>query len=133
MTLPKKAGPLILSGDLSPALENNVILKRFVTLAGGDHAKILIVAAGYPSQSSAQSTVDKYAAALGVPSQLVVANQAEAVKIPADVTGMLLIADDQSKLDVGLLEPVKAAWANGLPLLADGGCADPVVGALPGP
>ncbi len=123
LTLPKKAGPLILTGDLSAALENNAILKRFVRLAGGDQAKILIVAAGYPSQSSAQVTIDKYVAALGVPSQVIVANQTTAVKIPDDVTGVLLMAEDQSKVDVGLLEPIKAAWANGLPVLADNGGA----------
>jgi cyanophycinase-like exopeptidase len=123
LTLPKKAGPLILSGDLSAALTDNAILKRFVQFAGGDQAQILIVAAGYPSQNSAQVTADQYAAALGVPSQLVVANQAQAVKISANVTGILLIAEDQSQVDAGLLEPIKTAWTNGLPVLADNGGA----------
>jgi cyanophycinase-like exopeptidase len=123
LTLPRKAGPLILAGDLSQALEDNAILKRFVELAGGDQAKILIVAAGFPSQSSAQVAAEKYAAALGVSAQIVVPNQDEALKIPADVTGLLLFADDQSKVVVSLLEAVKTAWTNGLPLLADNGGA----------
>jgi cyanophycinase len=40
LTLPRRAGPLILAGDLSEALEDNAILKRFVELSGGDQAKI---------------------------------------------------------------------------------------------
>jgi cyanophycinase-like exopeptidase len=124
LTLPRKAGPLILAGGLGEALPDNVILKRFVELSGGDQAKILIAAAGFPSQSSAQVTAEKYAAALGVPSQLIVVTQQnEALKVSADVTGVLLVADDQSKVDVRLLDTIKAAWAGGLPLLADNGGA----------
>jgi cyanophycinase-like exopeptidase len=119
LTLPRKAGPLILSGDLSTTLDGNAILKRFVQLAGGDQAKVLIVTAGFPSQSLAQATAEKYAAALGVPAQIVESTQAEGLQVPEDVTGMLLIAEDQSGVAVSLLEPIKAAWANGLPLLAD--------------
>ncbi|NTU64453.1 MAG: cyanophycinase [Chloroflexi bacterium] len=124
LTLPRRAGPLILAGDLSEALQNNAVLKRFVELSGGDKAKIMIVAAGFPSPSTAQVTAEKYAAALGVPSQTVaVPNQDEPLTIPDDVTGLLLIADDQSKVVVSLLDAVKTAWANGLPLLADNGGA----------
>jgi cyanophycinase len=124
LTLPRRAGPLILAGDLSESLDDNAIFKRFVKLAGGDQAKILIVAAGFPSQSSAQVMADQYAAALGAPSQIaVVLDQDEALTIPADVTGLLLIAKDQSKVEVSRLEAVKTAWANGLPLLADNGGA----------
>jgi cyanophycinase len=124
LTLPRKAGPLILAGDLSETLDNNVILKRFVKLAGSDQAKILIVAAGFPSQSSAQVTADKYAAGLGVPSQTaVVSDQGEALTVPAEVTGVLLIAKDQSKVNVSSLDAVKRAWASGLPVMADNGGA----------
>jgi cyanophycinase-like exopeptidase len=124
LTLPRSAGPLILAGGLNEAPEDNAILKRFIRLAGGDQAKILIIAAGFPSQSSAQATADKYAAALGVPSQLVVVlDQDGSLTIPADVTGLLLIAEDQSKVAASSLGAVKAAWAGGLPLLADNGGA----------
>ncbi len=46
LTLPKGAGPLMLAGDLSEALEFNPILRRFVALSGGSQAKIQIIAAG---------------------------------------------------------------------------------------
>jgi len=124
LTLPKGAGPLMLAGDLSEALEFNPILRRFVALAGGSQAKIQIIAAGYPSASSAQAAADKYAKDLGVPSQtFVVGAQDEPLAIPADVTGLLLIAKDQSKVSTSLLEPIKPAWLKGLPLLADNGGA----------
>jgi cyanophycinase len=124
LTLPRRAGPLILSGDLSASLDDNAILKRFVNLAGGDQAKILIVAAGFPSQNSAQGMADRYAAALGVPSQIaVVLDQDQPLAIPDEITGLLLIAKDQSKVEVSGLEAVKTAWATGLPLLADNGGA----------
>ena len=124
LALPAKAGPLIVSGDLRASLEDNTILKRFVQLAGGEQAKILIVAAGYPSPSSAHAAAEKYAAALGTLSpRVAVPTPAEALKIPADTTGLLLIADDQAQVEIGLLDAVKTAWANGLPVLADNGGA----------
>lgn len=124
LTLPKGAGPLILAGDLGESLRLNPIIQRFVSLAGGSQAKILIVAAGYPSASSAQAAAEKYATALDAPSQtLVVSDQSEPLTIPPDVTGLLLIAKDQSQLNASLLEPVKTAWLAGLPLLADNGGA----------
>ncbi len=124
LTLPKGAGPLILAGDLSEALELNPILQRFVSLAGGSQANLMIVTAGYPSASSAQTAADKYAEGLGVPAQIFVASaQSEPLTIPAEVTGLLLIAKDQSKVSTSLLDPIKTAWLNGLPLLADNGGA----------
>jgi cyanophycinase len=124
LTLPKGAGPLILAGDLSTALPDSPIIQRFVSLAGGSQAKIQIIAAGYPSVRSAQTAADKYAQALRVPTQtFVVSAQTEPLTIPDDVTGLLLIAKDQSKVNAGGLEPIKAAWQNGLPLLADNGGA----------
>ena len=124
LTLPKGAGPLILAGDLSEALELNPIIQRFVSLAGGAQANLMIVAAGYPSASSAQTAAEKYATALDVPVRtFVVSAQGEPLTIPADVTGLLLIAKDQSKVTVSLLDPIKTAWLGGLPLLADNGGA----------
>ena len=97
---------------------------HYTSLAGGSQAKIQIIAAGYPSTDSAQAAAEAYAQALGVPTQtFVVTARGEPLTIPDDVTGLLLIAEDQSKVNVGLLEPIKAAWLNGRPLLADNGGA----------
>ncbi len=124
LTLPKNAGPLILAGDLSKTLNHNSILNHFVRLAGRDQAKILIIAAGFSSQDSAKATAANYAAALDVPTVTAIVPQPdESLTIPADVTGLLLIADDQSKVDINSLAAVKTGWSNGLPLLADNGGA----------
>lgn len=124
LSLPRQAGPLILAGDLSSSVSGGPALKRLVELSGGDKANILIVAAGYPSDSAAQAAAEKYAALLGVPSQTaVVLDQTEPLAIPRDATGLLLIAKDQSKINVDQLQSLKAAWASGLPLLADNGGA----------
>jgi cyanophycinase-like exopeptidase len=124
LTLPTGAGPLLLAGDLRTALEQNPIVRRFVSLAGGSQAKIQIIAVGYPSTDSAQAAAAAYAQALDVPTQtFVVSPQGEPLTIPDDVTGLLLIAEDQSKVNASLLEPIKAAWLNGRPLLADDGGA----------
>jgi cyanophycinase-like exopeptidase len=113
-----------LSGGLSGALEDSAVLKRFVRLSGGDQAQILVIAAGFSSPNLAQAAGERVAAALGVPAQTVVVTaRGEALTLPDDVTGLLLIADDQSKVDVNKLQAVKAAWASGIPLLADDGGA----------
>lgn len=122
LTLPKTAGPLILAGDLSESLDGNPILARFAELAGGSKAQILIVATGYPTDSSAQIAAEKYATALGVPSQTIVVpvkDTTEPLVMPDDFTAILLIARDQSKAKVQSLAPIKAAWLSGKPLLAD--------------
>jgi cell division septation protein DedD len=85
---------------------------------------VLIAAAGYPSESSAQTAAEKYAAALGASTQIsVISDHGDPLVVPQDVTGLLLIAADQSKVNAALLEPIKTAWLGGVPLLADNGGA----------
>ncbi len=124
LALPRNAGPLILAGDLSTALDDNTVLRQFAELAGGKQAKILIVATGYSSASAARVAANKYAAALGVPAETVVVDaENPSLVVPDDTTGLVLIAKDQSKLDATLLQPIRAAWLGGKPLLADDGGA----------
>jgi cyanophycinase-like exopeptidase len=122
LALPRGAGPLILAGDLSTALDGNSILNQFVDLSGGDQAKIVIIAAGFPSASIARATANKYAAALNVPAETIVVDAENPSWSAADeVTGVVLIAKDQSLLDAELLQPIKTAWLSGKPLLTDDG------------
>jgi cyanophycinase-like exopeptidase len=126
LTLPRNAGPLILAGDLGESLDDNAILKRLVELAGGPKAKIAIVATGYPTDSSAQTAADKYAAALGMPTETIIVpvkGPDAPIVVPPTITGMILIARDQSKAHVPSVAPIKAAWLAGKPLLADNGGA----------
>ena len=126
LTLPKGAGPLLLAGDLSENLESSAVLKRFAKLADSPRRRVLIVATGYASDEAAQAVAEKYADALNMPNDIVVIPDrvtAQPLVVTKDVTGILLIADDQSKVKVQALPLIEAAWRGGLPLLADKGGA----------
>jgi cyanophycinase len=122
LALPKGAGPLLLAGDLGDNLESSAVLKRFAELADNPRRRILIVATGFASDQSAQSTAEKYMAALNMPGDIVVIPDragASPLVVTKDVTGIILIAQDQSKVKTPVLTLIQAAWRSGLPLLAD--------------
>ena len=126
LTLPKAAGPLVLAGDLGDDLASSTVLKRFAELADNPRRHILIVATGYASDQAAQTAAEKYAAALNMPNDIVVIPDrasASPLVVTKDVTGIILIAKDQSKVKPQTLSLVEAAWRSGLPLLADNGGA----------
>jgi cyanophycinase len=115
MNLPEGAGPLILGGDILETVADSPILKKFKELAG---ETILIVATGYPSGRSAETAIKKYTDGLGMTVQSVVVGD-EPIVIPADVTGVLVIGKDQSKVKTASLEPLKDFWLSGKPVMAD--------------
>ncbi len=127
LALPQGAGPLLLGGNQADSLDRNPVLARFAQLTGGSQSKIVIVAAGYPSDLSAQTDADKYAVALGVRTQTIVVPQdaKEAIKLPPDqdYSGILFIGRDQSLLNPKLLAPIKKAWLAGKPVMADAAAA----------
>ncbi len=127
LTLPKDAGPLMLAGDLSGDLMSNAVLQRFAKLADNPRRHLLIVAMGYDSDLTAQATAEQYATALNMPSDIVVIPDrvaASPLVVTKDVTGLVLLAHDQSKIKPQTLSLLEAAWRSGLPLLAvDGGAA----------
>ena len=121
LQLPVGAGALVLAGNLDQTLEDSPILARFVNLCGGNKANILIVASGYPSDSSAQSAADRFMAALPVPSQSLIISQDanQTIELPEAISGLILIGRDQSLIRSVLLTPIKNRWLSGVPLLAD--------------
>ncbi len=127
LTLPKDAGPLMLAGDLSGDLMSNAVLQRFAKLADNPRRHLLIVALGYDSDQTAQALAEQYATALNMPSDIVVIPDRAAASplvVTKDVTGLVLLAHDQSKVKPQALSLLEAAWRSGLPLLAvDGGAA----------
>jgi cyanophycinase len=123
---PMGSGPLFLSGGLSEPLESNPSLARFTNLSGGTKANIAVIASGYPSESLAQSSADKYINALtGAKAQTIVVPNAstQSISIPESVTGIILIGQDQSKIQPQLLLSVKEAWLSGIPVFADDAAA----------
>lgn len=125
LTLPAGAGPLFLGGDLLDTLDASPILEKFKEVAGEN---ILIVATGYPSSRSAETGIKKYTAGLGVTVQSLVVGDAP-IEIPADVTAVLVVGKDTSKVKVEALAPLKDFWLSGKPVMADN-AVTPVLGAF---
>lgn len=128
LALPEGAGSLILGGNLLDNVEGSPVLARFVELCGADSdAKILVIAAGYPTDASGERNAGKFAEALGAPADVLVlpedATEPLALPLDAGYTGLLLTARDPSQLDPALLAQVRDAWLSGLPLLADDAAA----------
>lgn len=128
LSMPDGAGPLFLAGGLSDSFIDNPILTRFIQMSGSNQARILVIAAGYPTDSSAQRAAEALTSLLGVPTQiLVIPNLAAPVIIPPpdDYTGVAFIAKDQNLLlpQLGQLDFLKGIWLSGKPFLADDAAA----------
>ena len=125
LTIPVEAGPLILAGDLSEKLVGNPILAHFGELCGGDDGIVLVITAGFPSDSSTERMADWVAAELpGKPVKLMLWKNAKAMPaFPKAYSGIVFVVRDQSQLKPDLLAPIKEAWLAGIPLLADNGGA----------
>lgn len=119
LSLPQGAGALILCGDISASLEDNAILKRFIELAGGEEANLLVVALGGASASADERTAQRYVNAL-------LALGADASSdIPdsgvEEFTGFVLVGRDASKMSPP--EWLRDPWLAGKPVLADNAAA----------
>ncbi|PKN93647.1 MAG: cyanophycinase [Chloroflexi bacterium HGW-Chloroflexi-6] len=123
---PQGAGTLLLSGGISENLDpSHPVFKEFAILAGASNAKIGLIGIGYASETSANNSLDAYAKILpGQVTKIVLKNgDAMPLALPADLTAILLTGKDPSKVNVAALQPVKDAWLNGTPLLADNAAA----------
>jgi cyanophycinase len=119
LRLPAGAGPLLLSGDLGKEPGESRLLARFGELRGT--APVTVIAAGFPSERSAQTALTKVAEALGgATTSILLAKDATApLELPAEQGGIVLLGRDASLIDARLLEPLGEAWRAGVPLLAD--------------
>ncbi len=119
LTLPPGAGALVLSGDISSTLENNPILKRFIELAGGEKANLLVIADGGASDSANERTAQRYADAL---TQLGATAAVGKAALPTEsVTGFVFVGRDASKMTPP--EWLRKPWLAGKPILADNAAA----------
>jgi cyanophycinase len=124
LAAPEGAGTLILAGDISETLNENLILARFKEIAGEN---ILIVAVGYSNERSATNALNDYSEALGGGTQVVAGD--DPLVIPAETTGILLIGKDQSKVRVEALNSLREFWLAGKPILAANAAA-PILGSF---
>jgi cyanophycinase len=129
LVVPEGAGTLILGSDLtSTGLEDNPVIARFVELAGGATANVIVLSTGFSSPEDSTAAADAYAAALGIEN---VATQSlltrMAVPDLTQFTGVVIVAGDQSLITAAELRPVADALLAGVPVLADDAAA-PVFG-----
>ena len=134
--LPSGHGPLILSGDLRGDLTGSAV-QRFVSLSGGNDARLVVLALGYAKNADAQADAKTFASALQShvtsPVQWFVAdskvNQASVQNAIAGATGIIVTAPDQSRVMhafgsvPNITTAIQNAWATGKVLLADNAAA----------
>ncbi|MCG2786546.1 MAG: cyanophycinase [Anaerolineae bacterium] len=119
LNLPEGAGALILAGDLSNSLDGNAILARFLQLAGGENANLLVISDGGASKAANQRTAQRYADALiklGAK-----ASTGSGDSPGQEITGFVFVGRDASKMTPP--EWVKEYWLAGKPILADNAAA----------
>lgn len=119
LSLPPNAGTILLSGDISNALDDNPILKRFIELAGGDQANLLVIGDGGASASANERTAKRYADALTNLGAKATVGSAESNMDM--VTGFVLVGRDASKMTPP--EWLRDHWLAGKPILADNAAA----------
>jgi cyanophycinase-like exopeptidase len=135
-TTPSGAGPVLLSGGIvdDPAGD---VGQRFLALAGGRTAKVVVLTAGYAKSTDAQADAKAIAAALqpGVTATVqwfVLDGKTDAATVAAAVassTGTFLTAPDRSVVADALAKQqtvknaIEARWKAGTVLLADDAAA----------
>ena len=134
--LPEGYGALLLGGDIGGDKQGPVA-RRFVALAGGPSARLVVIAAGYAKTADAQADAKAFVAALqalGAPpvQWFVLDSRADLLAVQNAVdsaSGIFVTAPDQSTV-LGALtsatevwESIHAAWENGATLMADNAAA----------
>ncbi len=132
LSVPPGAGTLLLAGDLSENLKDSPILKRFIELAGGAGAKIIVVAEGGASSAANERFAKKYSdalTALGAQTQIWVPDQNGVYSgaLPSDAAAFAFVGKDASKMNPPRW--LEEAWRSGKPILADNASA-PLFGAF---
>ncbi len=119
LTVPQGAGALVLAGDISGSLESNPILTRFVELAGGPNAHLLVIADGGASVSTNERTAQRYADALAKLGAKATLGKTESSL--EGITGLVFAGRDASKMTPP--EWIREIWLTGKPILADNAAA----------
>ncbi len=125
LRLPSGAGTLLLGGDLRAALPDSEAITRFQQILNQRAGTLVVLAAGYPSERSAQTAVNQYLKALGVPAEVIIipAENPGPLTLPEDPSAILVLSRDQSRLDPAVFAPVKTAWLSGVPLFLEDAAA----------
>jgi cyanophycinase len=122
MGIDENAGTLILGGNLfGPLLEKgaHTLLNHFKQVAGGEN--IVIVAAGYADDFAACEAAIFYQKALDMSCEVIIAT--DSYTLPDSLSAVVVIANDQSLINIDTLIPVMEAWKTGTPILMDNAAA----------
>lgn len=125
LTIPEGAGTLILGGNMFGPLveaEDHTLLRYFNEVAGGSESSMLIVAIGYRDDAAVTEAVGPYQDALVLTPSILNAN-GQPYAVNADIGGVLVIANNQSRINPELLAPVVEAWRAGTPVMLDNAAA----------
>lgn len=136
LRLPAGYGGLLLGGDIGGDKQGPVA-SRFVALAGGPSARLVVIAAGYAKNADAQADAKAFAAAfqsLGAPlvQWFVLDSRADLPAIQNAVgsaSGIFITAPDQSTVlgasssAPAVPDSIRAAWESGATLMADDAAA----------
>lgn len=122
INLDENSGELFLGGKLKFANHYNPIYRQFINITGGQHSKVLLIAAGFTDQESAEVASQEYNDSAGVPLRFEWAppDSSSPIEIKDDTTGIILVVGDPTTVDISSLEPIKRKWLSGTPVLADG-------------
>lgn len=122
LRLPKGAGNIYIGGGLLESEAKDSAINQFLNAAGGLNARILTIASGYSNRSEAQRDAAKYTSALGGvvnQTKILLSGSPVMEELPDNITGIMLIGRDQSRIQPDLFPIVREAWLSGIPVLAD--------------
>jgi cyanophycinase-like exopeptidase len=133
LRLPSGSGALLLSGELPQGLEDSAVITRFTSLARAAGGRVFIYADGFPTISTAQSTVQRYRDAIKLPGPDLAYDpgSSSSGQLPGEdqYDAVLVVAIDQSRLHPQQAAWLQAAVETGKPVLM-AGAASAMAGAF---
>lgn len=125
LTIPEGAGTLILGGNMFGPLReegDHTLLRYFNEVVGGSESTMMIVAVGYRDDAAVAEAVGPYRDALVLTPEILNAN-GQPYAVSGTMGGVLVIANNQSRINPELLAPVVEAWRTGTPVMLDNAAA----------
>ncbi len=118
LQLPDGAGTLYLSADLIETSGLNTARTQFINQAGGQKAKLLILAAGYTAENEEEYLAAFFTGASAVDIQVLSLPVADAspITIPDDISGIVVSAPSTDSLELQQLQAIDASWRAGIPI-----------------
>jgi cyanophycinase len=122
---PPGAGALLLAGGLRRPAAGGAMLDRFMTRARGNPTYLLFVTTAFTSTEQANGQVEQVIDGITATDPELVWDVVFAggeaplpYVVAPQITGVVVLGDDASLVEAELLEPVRAAWRRGVPVLA---------------